>query len=369
MNQIDDTQPTNAVIDTHPYVDDSAMSGPGCFIWGVVGSFTVGLSVIVVILAAFVGWSDGMRTGQLNATAAAQSEIDTQCNLIPDDLTAGRLGLANQRFTVLSQLDPTPDCIGLYAPTATAAFIEAQPTATATPSPTVEITAEPTQEDVTAAPDDETSTAPTPEDDSAFDPEYWLAEAQRLISEDELEEAIAALEAVQAIDPDYEKATVDRLLFNSLTTLARQIFVSGQNLAYAITLSERARQFGDIGELNYESYIANLYLEAQSASGVNYLRAINALRTIIFEQGLTNYRDAYQMLVNEYTAYGDAYVAGGEPCPAVQQYDNALSMQASASITAKRDAAQNDCDALLSGTPQDPNATQSGVAPVGVPGN
>jgi tetratricopeptide (TPR) repeat protein len=157
-------------------------------------------------------------------------------------------------------------------------------------------------------------------------------------------------------------------MLQALLKRAQLLFRNGNNgdLAEAIRLYDRAQEFGDASELRYEAYVAGLYLDAISAVGVSYPKAIQRLQRVYNEA--PQYRDVAQLLVNQYIAYGDAFVGGGDYCPAVGQYQSALSLQNSAAVAGKRDNAQTMCQQATpvgGGTPAAPGQ----IAPIGVPGS
>jgi hypothetical protein len=130
-------------------------------------------------------------------------------------------------------------------------------------------------------------------------------------------------------------------------------------------LTDRAKEFGLPGdsELHYEQYIAGLYLTAKSALGTNYSTAIQALSELY--QQAPNYLDVQQLLFDQQVAYGDAWVAQGEYCPAVAQYQNALNMFSNPSVATKRDSATAAC-ALATPVGGAPVDGQQPIAPIGV---
>jgi hypothetical protein len=114
-----------------------------------------------------------------------------------------------------------------------------------------------------------------------------------------------------------------------------------------------------------------LYLDAQNTIGTNFPAAITALNEI-YAAGPSRYQQqAGQLLFDQYVAYGDAYAVGGEYCPAVIQYQNALNLQNRPDVSAKLDQAKLTCE---QGTPVPGSVgapvagTPGGVAPVGVVG-
>ncbi|XWX03738.1 hypothetical protein VZO05_14620 [Aggregatilineales bacterium SYSU G02658] len=371
---LDDTQPNRAVSMPHMVtVEDEEGGGPGCVVWGLVGAFMVAGSLFVVLMAALAGWNDGYRVAIGNATATSAQEILTQCNLIPNDLAQNAFGLAQVRVNSLMESPQGAECVATLAPQMTAVYSSAMqtltPAATATPepSPTPALV-------VDAAPPPDAPPAPT--SSSGFDLGGLLAEAEADIEAGEYLRAIDTLDAISAVDPTFQKSRVDQLLFRALTSEATRQFRGGGNLAQAIALTSRAEVYGDVGELNYERFIAELWLQSQAYSGVNYPRAIQLLNRIVFEQNLPNYRNARQALINQYIAYGDALALGGDPCSAVQQFDQAIRLSGSPTASAKRATAEAACLGLqptptldpLAPTPDPANnggSSGSGTAPIG----
>ena len=311
-----------------PAPDTDRSQGPGCIIWAIVGLFCIVIATGFVGLSGYSGWSEGLRVARVTATARQQGEIDLQCSSITSDLAAGNLGLAQRRFEVLTEGGNPPPCTVQLAPTATAQYLTSQPTATiaatatATPEPTDSATVTPAASDVTPQASAPASSA------SGFDLDALLNEARIAQGEQRYTDAIDTLEAIKAIDSQYKKAEVDQLLFGALTTQARNFYRLGTNLAQANLLVDRAEEYGNVDTLNYERYIATLYLDARPFLNTNYGLAIEKLQTIINVN--TNYLDTRELLVGQYIAYADAFALEGRPCQAVIQYDNASQLQAGA---------------------------------------
>lgn len=287
------------------------------------------------------------------------------------------------------------DCVEGFIPTATAYYLASLPTETPTPTPTTPLdtpqpTPAPAEATEAAAPPVEATDEVVSGSGSAtgFDLAGLLAEAREQISFNEWSDAIDTLDAIIAIDANYEKTEVERLLFQSLTSEANRLFQTG-SLAEAIVLTDRAEEFGDVENLNYERWIAGLYLDAQRYVDVNRAEAIRLLNIIVREQNLINYQGgaASKMLFDQYVAYAEALEFSSDYCLAVAQYDNAIQLNTSATLNqptvnliAKRDSAQTTCTQLTAqpGLTVEPGATIEGgggdvvptatIAPVGQPG-
>ncbi|MBI5667066.1 MAG: hypothetical protein HZC41_03590 [Chloroflexi bacterium] len=362
MVSLDDTQPRPAVT-IDPYEDDLPAGGPGCTIWAIIGVVIVGFAVVIIALAALAGWTSGQRVAQMNATATQNAAISEQINRIPADIASGNTIVLHARLNYLLTITPGVSGLDGFVQTATAVYLNSQPTTT--PTPTITPTASPTQSAPLPLPE---TTAAVSGPGSSFDLAALLVEAQQAVSLNEWDRAIETLDVILAADSSFEAATVRRLMLQALTSKALTLYRGGDvgDLAEANVLADRAEQFGDIGELNYERYIATLYLDALNTVGANYPAAIQALSKLYRET--PNYRDVTQLLFNQYVAYGDAWVAQGEFCPAIGPYQSALTILSSGEVSAKLTNAETMCSqatplpgidtTLTPGTPQP-------VAPVG----
>ncbi len=363
-----------------PQWTSTEAEGPGCWLWGIVGLFSLLLALAVVLLAGFAGWSEGQKVGQANATATRSQDIQTQCGLIQQELAAKTLAFLNVRIANLQAVTPMPDCLANAIPSATALYLTSLPTSTPTATITPTITA---TLDVTAVAT--TSGAPlavtATTGGTQFDPAPLLAEARTQIASAQWADAVDTLDAVMAISATYEAVTVKQLMFQSLTEQARAIYASTEgNLAQAILLTNRAEQYGDVSNnpLNFERAVAQSYLNAQAAKGMNYPLAIQLFNDVVNLS--PNYKDARAQLIGQYKAYGDFLVQTGKPCDAVPQYDAAVTQNAGDDVRVKRDNAALACSTGATATPdpsqlgapttdpnQPPAPTQPSVAPIGQP--
>lgn len=342
-----------------PPTDEPIRSGPGCFMWGFVSVMIAGIGVAIVLLAGAAGWTSGQRMAQDHATATQNAEINDQLGRIPGDIASGNTVLLDARLKFLATLTPgVPGVVDLMQ-TATALHLIAQPTATS------EIIATATLE--AATPTTETEEIIVPQaTGGAFDLSGMLQQARTAVATAQYMDAIDILDAIVAVDSGFERAEVRALMLEALSTQALRLFRSGTSLAEAVVLTDRAKEFGLSGdsELHYEQYVAALYLTAKSAVGTNYPVAIQALQEVY--NTAPNYMDVQQLLFDQIVAYGDAWVAQGEYCPAASQYQNALTMFNNSGVAAKRDNAATFC---AQGTPTPggvPIDSGQPIAPIGV---
>ncbi len=363
----DDTQPRSPFRTPPPApmlepLDEEPVSrGPGCFLWGFIGAFILGIAGLIIALSGFAGWSAGTRIAQTNATATQNAAINEQISRISGDVESRNQVLLQARIDYLATLTPGVPGLSDIMQTATAVYFVSQPTITPTPQPSPTMTAQPLIAATT-----EPQIAVTP--GQALDLNALLGEARTAVSLSDWDTAIETLDVILAADSTFESGTVRNLMLQSLNAKALGLFRAGDvgDLAEAMRLTDRAREFGDVGELDYESYIAGLYLDALNTVGIDYPTAIRALQQVY--NAVPIYRDAQQLLFQQYVGYGDAWAAQGEYCPAAAQYQSALNLVNDPGVSGKLSTAQGICaQATPVGGPTPLPGTPS-IAPVGQPG-
>lgn len=353
---LDDTQPIRRVeVNTPPDVqptltpdvmpdgeDDAAPGGFGCGTFILICTLLGVFGIAIVGLSAGAGWTNGQRAARATAVATAQMGNRVQAEAVANDLAQGNLGLADTRIRYLATNVPDlPQLPDLLA-TGTAIYQLMQPTATHTPTVTPQATETPSAPDATATPE----ASPTLSD--PFNLAERLNRAQSEVSVSQWESAIDELDIILSIDPTYEVVTVRNLMSRALNARALQLYRTG-SLAEAIFLTDRAEEFGPLADgLNYERYIATLYLSARSKVGTSdYIGAINDLSEIYNTAPNYNNGEIAQLLFRSYVNYGDALTSSA-PCLAVEQYNAALRLFNNTDAVNKRTVADIYCQ---QGTP------------------
>ena len=319
-----------------------------CLIWAVASTILLLMAVTVVMVAAFFGWGAGVETAKANATGTAAVDRQQQCERIPADLAAGNFDLARRRIESLRATMPAPECLLPLLPTATAAYLLAQPSPTSAPT----LTALPTltAPAPTATPPAQSSATPGEEDSGwDFDLDALLAEAQADLAARDFTAAIDTLEAIIGIDSDYNREQLRGLALEALSAQALLLYRSGK-LSEAIVLTDRAEVYGDIGELNYERYVAEQYLTGQRYKTTNPALAVLRFNEIYFQHN-SNYMNGQVVgeLQDALRYYGDALAFQGDACQARDQYAAALelfpnySQVSRGELTAKQQQAALDC--------------------------
>ncbi len=165
------------------------------------------------------------------------------------------------------------------------------------------------------------------------------------------DETIQKLEAVQAADPNYEQALVQRLLVGAYTN-------GGLKLVNEDRLEEAIRYFNqaltlqpDNPDVQAQLRLATLYQSALTIWGVDWQQAIKRFSALYALK--PDYKDTAQRLQQANVQAGDVAGAQAAWCDALQFYKAALALASSPDLAAKRDDAAQRCASPTSvpGTP------------------
>jgi len=345
-------QTTGQMVYVDPDHDD--MGGPGCIVWGIVGMFSVLLAGVLVMISMFAGWNSGVTVARANATATISSDIQVQCERMQTDIDSGNTGLLQRRIEELQKYTPVPNCLAFMIPTATELYMQSLPTETPIPTETSTPTSTPSPQatDMTDVATATVEVLATEASSSLFeyDLDALLAEAETQLADQNYQDAIDTLDAIIAIDENFQRTTVKPMYFNALTSEATRLFHSGK-LAEGIVITGRAEELGDVQGLIYERFIAQLYLDAVRLKITNPAESVRLFSRIAYEQGLVNYLNGQVMteLQEAFVNYGNSLSEQGEFCSARDQYNAALTLQPIVTnilrgdITGKRDSAEQAC--------------------------
>ena len=165
----------------------------------------LGLFVLIFsgTLALALGYLSGNRARDESLAQALETDIQTQYDLGLQDFEAGNYALARQRFDYVLQQDPNyPGVVDML-------------------SETLLRLAEPTAVPATATPAATATPSPTPDTRQA-DELYRQAEAQ--FNNQEWKPLVETIVALRNIDPQYQAAQVDRMLYLGLLFTGIDIF-------------------------------------------------------------------------------------------------------------------------------------------------
>ncbi len=360
---IDDTQPKTPFqgdpINLKPTIrpDDEPAPRGGCLLNVLVIGMMGVVALAIVLLAGAAGWTSGQRLANTNATATQNASINEQLAHLPDDVNASNLVLLDARLRWLATQTPGIPGVGDWMQTATALYLNAQPTATPQATATPEAVEPEATEQIVI----------TEESNGGYDLAGILGQAQTSMASGQWQDAINLLDVILGADPTYETTTVRGLMSQALNSYARELY-NANRPAEANAIVARARDYGALADgLEYESMAANLYLTARAAVGTGSPLAASDLQKLLDLGPGRYYQEAQQLLYSVYVTQGDAYVAQGDSCSAAYQYQRAMNVLSSGTANGKYAAAQNAC---ANATPTvDPNLViqpDQPIAPVGV---
>ena len=175
-----------------------------------------------------------------------------------------------------------------------------------------------------------------------------LDDAKTMVTQKQWDDAIARLEQLRTLNPDYQTVEVNDLRFQAYAGGGQAAVAAGQiELARERFESALAIRNTDAAVLRQRD-LAVLYLDGQQAVGYNWKTAIQKFSTL-YQQD-PNYDDVKKRLFDAYVTYGDLAAKQGSPCLAVQQYDGALALASDASVSQKRSQSMGLCKQAISAT-------------------
>lgn len=155
-------------------------------------------------------------------------------------------------------------------------------------------------------------------------------------------ESIELLLKIRRLDATHQTAQVDEQLFNAYINLATE--KDNQNkLEEALTLYDEALTIQpDATEVRRERQLIAEYLEVLTYSGADWARATTLLRTIYTEE--PDYRDVKGRFHEALLAYGEAQGDNSAWCDAAALLSEAINIDITPGLIAKRDQYQGACD-------------------------
>ncbi len=359
MSSIHDTQP-NVPVQPQPATDTPG--GPGCVAWGLLTVAASACSLIAVLVAGLGGYLTGQTEVETLLDGTKQAQINQYLSDVPTRVAEGNTAYIEGYIDWFGELTPAPTELAGLVATGTQLAQDIQPTATATATATIPVTETlpPTAAATsTTAPTLASASAADDADAPLFDAAALFQEAEAQIADGELDEAVKTLVAVQGVDPTFRPQEVQDLIFQTLRRQAEQLLRSGDpaTLSVGIVKANEAERYGNIGELSYERYIAELYINAQSNEATNPQAAIEGYGTIYTQA--PSYLDVRSKLYNLRVELGDAYLVSLDYCPAVTQYQAALQLVNAPEIETKLQTAEASCT--------DPSVVGDTVAPGAAP--
>ncbi|HHX66219.1 MAG TPA: tetratricopeptide repeat protein [Chloroflexi bacterium] len=173
------------------------------------------------------------------------------------------------------------------------------------------------------------------------------------------ETVFATADQLLARDPGYERAEVDRMLFNAFYQHGLQL-VEQNRLGEAVRLFDRALALQpDNAQVKYAQQLATLYLTAMGYWGADWELTIDNLSTLY--NMAPDYLDVSDRMFEAYSKHGDALAQDDEYCRAAEQYAKALEIRPDSAVSSRLQDATIAC--AEGPTPDD----ETGPTAVGTP--
>lgn len=275
----------------------------------------IGIALLLLFYAgvALIAFRSGQDERVRLAEQQLEGEVQQQIALAQRDVATGNTILAARRVD------------WLRANTRNDSQVATLEAALATLTPSQPVASLPR---ATASPDGlSTGNTPTPLPNvtpsaTAADAEPRLRQANALLGQENWEEAIERLVALQLDYPSFERERTDQMLFDAYVGAGFE-YTSGNRVSLGISYFEQARELGPLPDAaSAQLYFAERYLTALSFYGVNWQITVDNLQEICTLA--PNFQSACQKLYDAYIDWGDQLVELGEYCPAVEPYQSAV---------------------------------------------
>jgi tetratricopeptide (TPR) repeat protein len=144
-----------------------------------------------------------------------------------------------------------------------------------------------------------------------------------------------------AMDPTYQRADVDRMLFNAFYQSGLQL-VEQNRMGEAVRLFDRALALQpENAQVKYAKHLASLYLSAMGYWGADWDLATENLSTLY--NLAPDYLDVSDRIFEAYTKHGDQLAEKEDYCEATEEYTRALAVKDDPAVSTRRQAAALAC--------------------------
>jgi tetratricopeptide (TPR) repeat protein len=246
---LDDTQPREAAV-VGELLDEPRRGCGNTLLSGLVLVVLLAMGLATVTFAGVAGWRDGGIARQTQRAVALAGTLDRQATLGWQDLENRQYELAFYRCDYVATLRPT-------YPEMRACISTAQAGLNATSTPTATRTLTP----ATPTP----SFTPPPEGSGAFSTEELFARGQEAMRRADYESAMSWLEALRALDANFQRREVEQMLLTTYQALGSQYRFEGR-LGEMIVVIRKALRIDPLRDTDWAFTVnaAELYLSARS---------------------------------------------------------------------------------------------------------
>jgi hypothetical protein len=308
----------------------------------ILGLLMIITAVLIVwyAIVGYIAYQQGQQLLQEKQVTTLTNQINTQLEIARQNINDSQYNLAKTRLNwVLDHAPNNQNALTLLAEIDTRLNVqptaEIKETATATPVP-----------------------LPTPTPGLIGDPDEELSRIQRLVRNQEWENAIKALIAYQFQYPSYERTTTDKLLYDAYIARALEI-VEGEQVELGLAYFAEAEKLGDLPQeaLDYQLW-AELYMAGIAYYGVNWDIAAFNFRELCLSAPF--FQDSCALLQQSLIRQGDQFAFGLDWCPAEYYYQEAASLGADSILNDKLGQARANC-AAATPTPSAPITDTFGI--------
>lgn len=295
------------------------------------------IALALVVGAGVLGYLDGLKDREERLQTQALEHY--RAGVV--HMEAGKYELAQAEFEEAIRLRPDfqPAWQRLRE---SQVHLEAIPTPTSVPLPTMPPTVE---------------TAETPPPLNT-----WLAEARSLYQAGHYMDAVAHINDILKVDPNYEPDIIADLLFQCYYQEALRL-VGEDRMEEAVRLFDLALAIRpDEQIVTRERELAAGYLSAIGFWGADWQKAVEGFAALYRTR--PDYKDVASRLFNAYVAYGDMLAEQGAWCQAAEQYTSAANLQSKPQVVQKRDQMIDNCQRNIPPpTPTEGTETSAPEAP------
>lgn len=304
---------------TDPPTQPNKIQNPKRGLWILVGFLLI---ILGAGLGGWIGYNSAVKVRLAEQKNKIALVTTTQFQLALSDQTSGNLETARKRLEYIVQLNP--EFPGVTEKLAEVMMAQAIKT---TPTP---VAVQPT---------------PVPTKDTRNTEELFV-QARQQAANQEWVAALNTLDTLRQVDPTYRSIQTDGLYYVCLRNRGINRINTGmlEQGIYDITM---AGQFGPLDkDAISNTQTASYYLSGVAAWGVDWPKVLEFFGQ--FYAAAPGLRDASGMTAAERyrkgsILYGDQLMEKGDPCSAVQQYQNALSLSTDETTQGKLTKASNEC--------------------------
>lgn len=177
-----------------------------------------------------------------------------------------------------------------------------------------------------------------------------FARAQDEMEREDWSAAIATLQELQELMPDYKAEQVKALLYQNMYSAGTEA-VHDHDVTVGLEWFKQALEINPgSDDTRRQIAMANSYLAALDYWDHDWEVTIDRLQMLYSLS--PDYADTSERLATAYSRYGDQLSSSGEWCQAAKQYEQSASMKSTSVVEIKADLARQNCESPPTETPE-----------------